>query len=363
MTLDSTFAEAWARLSMGLTILYSNSSPDPAIAIRVRDAANRALALAPEAGAAHNALVGYNLIVLHDPEKAMAAAIEGLKVAPNDPDLLARAATAERALGRYEEALAHVERARRLDPRSVRAANAMQNTLLWLRRYPDALAASEAALALAPGDLSISQDKAMVFVAQGDLAGAREVIRQVSPTVPPPALAAFFSVYWDMYWVLEEAHQQVALRLTPTEFDGERPTWAITMTQIHWFRGDKVRARAYADTAVAEYTRALKETPEDPQRNVMYGMALAYLGRKAEAIAAGERGTGLLPVTKDAVNGPYYLHQLARIYHLVGEDERAVSALEQLLRMPYYLSPGWLRIDPTFAELKGNPRYERLLKS
>jgi len=29
--------------------------------------------------------------------------------------------------------------------------------------------------------------------------------------------------------------------------------------------------------------------------------------------------------------------------------------------MPYYLSPGWLRIDPTFAPLKGNPRFERLI--
>jgi hypothetical protein len=36
--------------------------------------------------------------------------------------------------------------------------------------------------------------------------------------------------------------------------------------------------------------------------------------------------------------------------------------LEPLPSMPYYLSPGWLRIDPTFQELKGNPRYERLLK-
>jgi hypothetical protein len=36
--------------------------------------------------------------------------------------------------------------------------------------------------------------------------------------------------------------------------------------------------------------------------------------------------------------------------------------LKPLLAMPYFLSPGWLKIDPTFAELKGNPRYERLLK-
>jgi hypothetical protein len=28
--------------------------------------------------------------------------------------------------------------------------------------------------------------------------------------------------------------------------------------------------------------------------------------------------------------------------------------------MPYHLSPGWLRIDPAFAPLKGNPRFEKL---
>jgi serine/threonine-protein kinase len=363
VALDSTFAEAWARLAIALTSLYSNSTPDPAVAIRARDAAGRALALAPEAGLAHVANVNYIRGVLHDPAKAMEAATTGLKVAPNDAELLARAASVERSLGRYEEALAHLERARRIDPRSVTVVNALQNALTWLRRYPDALAASEAALALEPGDLSISQDKAMVYVAEGDLAGAREVIRQVSPAVPAPALAAFFSTYWDMYWVLDEPLQQVAVRLTPSEFDNDRTVWANTLMQIHGSRGDVVRARAYADTANAEYMKAMRETPDDPQRNVMQGLVLAYLGRKAEAIAAGERGAGLLPTSRDAVNGPYYQHMLARIYMMVGEPDRAIGILEELLRIPYYLSPGWLKIDPTFAPLKGNPRYERLLKS
>jgi hypothetical protein len=54
-------------------------------------------------------------------------------------------------------------------------------------------------------------------------------------------------------------------------------------------------------------------------------------------------------------------HQLARVYALVGEPEKAIDLLESLLKMPYYLSPGWLRIDPEFAMLKGNPRFERLI--
>jgi hypothetical protein len=45
---------------------------------------------------------------------------------------------------------------------------------------------------------------------------------------------------------------------------------------------------------------------------------------------------------------------------IVGEPELAMDQLEPLLKMPYYLSPAWLRIDPTWARLKDNPRFKRL---
>ena len=67
------------------------------------------------------------------------------------------------------------------------------------------------------------------------------------------------------------------------------------------------------------------------------------------------------PITKDAYVGPYVQHQLARIYLLVGEPDKALEQLEPLLKIPYYLSPGWLRIDPTFVPLRGNPRFQRLI--
>jgi hypothetical protein len=45
----------------------------------------------------------------------------------------------------------------------------------------------------------------------------------------------------------------------------------------------------------------------------------------------------------------------------MGELEKAVGHLEPLLKLRYYFSPGWLRINPTFAQLRGNPRFERLV--
>ena len=38
-----------------------------------------------------------------------------------------------------------------------------------------------------------------------------------------------------------------------------------------------------------------------------------------------------------------------------------VTSLGVALARPCYLSPGWLRIDPTFASLEGNPRVEKLI--
>ena len=62
-----------------------------------------------------------------------------------------------------------------------------------------------------------------------------------------------------------------------------------------------------------------------------------------------------------AAEGPYFQHQLARIYILVGEPEKALDQLEPLLKIPYVLSPGWLKIDPNFDPLRKNPRFQKLV--
>jgi hypothetical protein len=86
------------------------------------------------------------------------------------------------------------------------------------------------------------------------------------------------------------------------------------------------------------------------------------MGRKADAVREGQRGVELLPLSKYRYLGAYLQLQLARIYMLVGEPEKAMDQLEPLLRVPYYLSPGWLRIDPTFDPLRKNPRFMKLLE-
>jgi tetratricopeptide (TPR) repeat protein len=125
--------------------------------------------------------------------------------------------------------------------------------------------------------------------------------------------------------------------------------------------GDAANVRTYAEEARKAFEEQLRAAPNDAQRHVGLGLALAYLGRKEEAIREGQRGVALDPVSKDADLGPYVQHQLVRIYMLVGEQEKALDQLEPLLKIPYWLSPGWLKIDPNFDPLRKNPRFQRLV--
>src|SRR5207247_512927 len=148
------------------------------------------------------------------------------------------------------------------------------------------------------------------------------------------------------YWMLEEDDQKRVLALSPavSPFDNDRSSWATVQLQISWLRGDRVRARAYADTARAEYEKQLQSVPDDPQRNIFLGMALAVLGRKAEAIARATRGAGFVPLEKDQNSGAYVQHQLIRVYLILGENEKALDLLEQVVKIPYVLTPGYMRI-------------------
>ncbi|MDQ3208736.1 MAG: hypothetical protein M3Q37_09040 [Gemmatimonadota bacterium] len=358
--LDSGFALAWAQLSRAYSLDYFGA-PTSTAAAAARHAAERALALAPKQPEGYLALGEYYANVQYDHAPALEQYARGRGLAPKDARLLASVAGSQMSLGQFEEGLAQLRDAEVLDPRSIRIATAVASGLLSLRRYPQALASAERALTLAPANISVIHVKAMIHLAQGDLSGARAVLRAVPREVDPAALVAYVATTNDLYWVLDDAQQLLLLRLSPGPFGDNRAYWGLSLAEIHALRGDSALARAYADSGRLDYEARLRSVPQAAMNHTFLGVALAYLGRKAEAIREGERGVALLPISRDAWLGAYLQHVLAWIYIRVGEHERALDRLEPLLKIPYYLSPAWLRIDPRFAPLRGNPRFERLV--
>jgi len=316
----------------------------------------------PNLPEAHNAQGTYYRLVLSDLARARSAFEAGLRLAPEDASLLSALAVPEMIAGRWTSALSHVQRATELDPRSTEAARRLGFILRFLRRYPESQQSLDRALALEPANLHTLSERAMLELARGSLADARAVLAAAPRQVDPVALVVYIALFQDLAWMLDDVQQSLLLKQTATPFDDDRISWGVVFAQTYWLRGDRGRAKAYADSARIAIEQKLPAAPTDAFLRSQYGLALAYLGRKQDAIREGQRATSLIPLATNGFNGPYTQHQLVRILLLVDEPELALDWLEPLLKVPYDLSPGWLKIDPTFASLRGNPRFERLVR-
>ncbi len=361
VSLDSSFAQAWGQLSRARTSLYSNGVPDQTLARAALAAAERARALRPNDPLIYLATGDfYSSVNPIDNERAAAEYEQGLRLAPDDVELLSAAATTGARLQHWEVNRSRLQRALRLDPRSFTAARRVATLLIFLRQYEPADSALDRAIALAPTNPQMALLKVMISLGRGDLAGAQAEVLAAGERIDPTTLLAFLATYQDLYWVLDSAQQRKLLELPPAAFDEDRAVWGLVRAEVYSLRGDRRLTAAYADSARRVVEGQIRAAPDDAQRRILRGLTLAYLGRKAEAVDEGLRGVELLPISQDGYFGPYVQLQLVRIYLLVDEPEKALDQLEPLLRVPFYLSPRWLRIDPTFDPLRANPRFRRL---
>lgn len=363
VSLDPSFAQAWAGLSIARTLLYTNGIPALVLSSAARAAAERSIQIAPGLADGRLAMATYFRNIANDPARALDECLKGLAVDGNNADLLRGVAMAEMNLGRWEDALAHLDKAQSFDPRAPGLASIRGWGLLYLRRYPQAHEAYDQAVSLAPANIRPVQEKAMVFLAQGDLAAARAWIAAPRTEIQEVGLLAQMASYWDLMWIFDKAQERTLLELPDEAFGGNPAARALAFAQVYALRPDAEAQRRSADEAEREFSEQLRLNPDDAQLHVLYGLSLAYLGRHDEAVREGERGAAMLPISRDAWAGPYFQHQLVRIYLIIGEKDKALDRLEPLLEIPYYLSPGWLAIDPNFAPLKGHPRFERLLRA
>jgi serine/threonine-protein kinase len=136
---------------------------------------------------------------------------------------------------------------------------------------------------------------------------------------------------------------------------------ALFFAEVYGLMKQRALERASYDSARIELERRVRERPDDARFHSALGIAYAGLGRKQDAIREGKLGVELLPISKEAYRGTYRVRDLARIYTMVGEHSAALDQLEILLTKPSDVSAALLRIDPTWAPLRGNPRFQKLI--
>lgn len=366
--LDPDFALAYAHLARAYTRLYWNYRDHTRERLsQIQQTIDKAFQLAPDLPEAHHSLGVYYGLARLDYDRALREFAIADVSRPNDSRLFQARANVLTRRGSFRESLADYERAWQLDPASSTVASNYGITYDILRDYARAEVLYDRAIALAPDRTNPYMLKLWLYLRwDGTTQRARAVLgqaREAGMAAEPKIL--YTQVMIEIY----DRKYQEAVRLLSSEApeivnsDQFRVIpRAQLYAQVYGLIGRHDLERAYYDSALTLLSQKVRETPDDPRLRTALGIAYAGLGRKQEAIREGLKAVELMPISKEVFKGYHHAWELTRIYIAVGESDIAVDRLEYLLSVPGQLTAAWLRMDPVFDPLRGNPRFQRLVE-
>src|SRR6476620_5692277 len=363
--LDPNFALAFANLSMVESWVYHSFDPTPGRREKARRNADEALRLQPDLPEGHLALGFSYYYGDRDYERALAEFDVARRALPNDSEAYFAIGAIQRRQGKWAESTANLEKAATLDPKNTSILTNLIFSYMAQRDYETADKVLDRAIAGAPQAFQLRALKAFMATQwKGDLSAAQKVFSSTPPETDPDGMMT-----WGRAWILTVERKFPDALQVLERFHGETMYTMSTAPSpkaflegmIHLLQGDKTKAQAEFEHARLISEKLVREAPEDSARHAQYGLILAALGQKQEAIAEGKRAVELLPESQDALDGPRATADLAQIYAWTGEFDEAFRLLDHLFAVPSNLTVPMLKLDPAWDPLRQDPRYQALI--
>jgi len=367
---DPTFFQAYCQLAWTHDQLYSFGFDHTPARLALADAAiQAAFRLHPDGGEAHLARAGHLYRGYRDYDGALTDLQIAGKTLPNDARLFELRGYVERRRpgGNQREVLRNLERAVELDPRNFIVLRQLALSYNDLRRYADQEAVMDRALALSPNDPDVKVSRAFVEL---DWKADTRPLRRVIDEIRAKDAAAIQSVAdsWLACALAERdatAAENALAALGESSIGNETVNFSPRFVQglIGRMTKDDRKAQLAFSAARAEQEKLVRARPDDAGALSVLGLIDAALGRKEEALREGRRAVEMLPVEKDAINGPRMIAYLAMIAAWIGDKDLACEQLAAAIRQRSYVSYGQLKLLPFWEPLRGNPCFEKIVAS
>jgi TolB-like protein/Tfp pilus assembly protein PilF len=365
--LDPKFAAAWALLSrIHSRVFFNNLDATETRRQKAEEALQTALRLQPDLAESQLAQAFYQYWITHDYEGARDS-FERLRTKmPNNADVLEVLAYITRRQGFWAEADAYLNQAVALNPRDRSLRVQVAAGWEFNRNYPEALRLYNEALKIWPDDPTLLARKAGVYQAQGDLDEADALLKKITPN--PDNVAVIARIY-DQAILRRHYLEPVALlqaAVGQMASVPQRNEYRLWLGDLQRLSGDANAPRTIYAQARAELEELLKGQPQNLDIMDTLALLCAGLGDKDAALKYAEDAVRLMPTSKDALAGRVAEMTRAIVYARFGDRDRAIPALERLLKLPGGrppVTPATLRLHPEFDLFRNDPAFQKLLSA
>jgi non-specific serine/threonine protein kinase len=270
----------------------------------------------------------------------------------------------QRRLGQWEDALATFHEAKELDPGIVSQNFIIAEHLMYMHRYDEAERQFKLIRELDPNDEESTYFLIFLYLqADGTKDRAGKLLNEsISST---GSIDILYINVWDvpMQRILVFGDSLLVARMTADYRPGKHYIYGEMYNQL----GKTKLAMVQYDSLRTELESVLKSTNEEEALYYSYyarlGFVYARLEMKQKALQYAKLAVEKLPVTKDALQGMVHLGNLAMVYAITGENDRALDLLDRILAMPVHVAvtPGILRLDPIWDPIRNEPRFQKLI--
>jgi serine/threonine protein kinase/tetratricopeptide (TPR) repeat protein len=368
--LDPQFAAAFAMAAHVHTNIYAQGSWDssPLRLTKAETALRHAQVLDPNLPETHIAAGSYARLVKRDLREAERELKAALALRPNHYEALHELAFVKVQFRELDEAQKLFEQCEILDPRT-RTGGMDSRTVAWvLRRYDEALKLSESYLSRSADDpFAYLYHSQLLADAFGDFKGAEETIRRArqwgeahswTDQSDSQVVALFAAIEAYGAYLRRDCGRASASALRATVFFGPR------RMPLHmlWACREEKGVRAYLDSVVVQNKMRIARDSTNGYAWLRLSLAQGILGKRAEAHEAVWRAESLRkPFSDPWMNGEAIAEWFASAYVILGEHDRAIELLTNLLARPGWLTVWKLRLDPVYDPLRNDPRFQSLL--